>query len=162
MVTRHHQQIPADVMYDTQELLTQLDRLLRPYLLTMTAKERKQLPKMGNKSLSFVEKAYDFATKYPELYPSYLNLSDFAADKADATGLRQLIIGLRQLYDGLESTAVVAGSEAYQSSLDFYHVTRDAAKRNVPGANEVYQELRERFPNGKKRKEETVAPSTED
>ncbi|MDR1606464.1 MAG: hypothetical protein LBS41_05065 [Streptococcaceae bacterium] len=158
MVTRHHQQIPADVMYDTQELLDKIDRMMSPYLLTLTAKERQEMTKMGNKSLSFVEKAYDYATKYPHLYPAYLNLADFAIDKADATGLRQIIISVRQLCDDLESTAMLAGSESFQNSLAFYRSSKDAATRNVPGASEVYSDLKERFPGKKKRKAQPAVP----
>ncbi|MDR0420292.1 MAG: hypothetical protein LBH30_02405 [Prevotellaceae bacterium] len=43
---------------------------------------------MGDKMLSFVEKAYKYARHYQELCPSYLNMEDFDTDLTDATGLR--------------------------------------------------------------------------
>ncbi|MDR2121366.1 MAG: hypothetical protein LBP64_10925, partial [Tannerella sp.] len=56
--------------------------LLAPYVLPLTPKERHDVPKMGNKTLSFVEKALEYARRYPQLCPSYLNIKDFDIDMA--------------------------------------------------------------------------------
>jgi len=49
----------------------------------------------------------------------------------------------------------MAGSEAYIASLSFYNSAKDAAKRDIPGAKAVYEDLRLRFPqaNGRKKEE---------
>lgn len=38
------------------------------------------------------------------------------------------------------------GSEAYIASLTIYNTVKQATKLNVPGADAIYQDLRERFP----------------
>jgi hypothetical protein len=48
---------------------------LAPYLLPFTLTERHDLPKMRGKTLSFVEKAQDYAHQYSALCPSYLDLT---------------------------------------------------------------------------------------
>jgi hypothetical protein len=39
---------------------------------------------MGDKTLSFVEKALDYAHQYPALCPLYLNVAEFDVDMIDA------------------------------------------------------------------------------
>jgi hypothetical protein len=48
-------------------------------------------------------------------------------------------------------TKKVAESEAYQAALVFYNSVKMAARRDIPGAKAVYEELKKRFP-GPKRK----------
>ncbi|MDR3350270.1 MAG: hypothetical protein LBN98_01315, partial [Prevotellaceae bacterium] len=120
-------------------------------VLPLTPEERRDLPKMGNKTLSFVEKAIEYARYYPQLRPSYLDMPAFEADVSDATGLRTVHIAAKQLSDDIDDTVMVAGSEAYQASLVFYNAIKAAAAQDVPGAKEVYEDLKARFP-GVKRK----------
>jgi hypothetical protein len=48
---------------------------------------------------------------------------------------------------------MVAGSEAYQTALLFYNSVKTAAAQDIPGAKEIYEELKARFPS---RKHKTV------
>jgi hypothetical protein len=109
---------------------------------------------MGNKTLSFVEKALEYARRYPQLCPSYLNIKDFDIDMADAIGLRTVHISARQLFDNIDDTVMIAGSEAYKAALIFYNAVKAAAEQNIPGAKEIYSELKARFPRMKHKQEE--------
>lgn len=70
---------------------------MAPYALALTPAERQTLPKMGERTISFVEKAFDFAKQNPDLLPSYLNVERFGADFSDARGLWILLNTVRQL-----------------------------------------------------------------
>jgi GrpB-like predicted nucleotidyltransferase (UPF0157 family) len=109
---------------------------------------------MGDKTLSFVEKALDYSHHYPQLCPSYLNVAEFDIDMKDATGLRTVHIAAKQLSDDIDDTVMVAGSEAYQASLVFYNAVKAAAAQDIPGAKEVYADLKSRFPKVKRKSEE--------
>jgi hypothetical protein len=109
---------------------------------------------MGNKTLSFVSKAQDYAHQYQNLCPSYLNLAAFDTDMSDATGLRTVLIAAKQLSDNLDDTVMIAGSEAYQAALVFYNAVKAAAAQDIPGAKEVYTDLKTRFPRVKRKNEE--------
>lgn len=50
---------------------------------------------------------------------------------------------------------MTAGSEAYQAALVFYKSVKMAAAQDVPGAKAVYEELKTRFPGGKRKTGET-------
>jgi hypothetical protein len=151
MKTPHQSQFPADVLAEAQVRVDQLRALINPHVITLSNRDRMEMLKMGDKTLSFVSKAYDFAQQNSEMIPPYLDLPAFAVDLADATNLRALILSCRQLADALDDTAMIAGSEAYNAALVFYQAAKAASKQHVNGAKEVSKELQERFPRGKAR-----------
>jgi hypothetical protein len=92
---QHMQAIPSTVLAQAQTKVDEAAAMLAPYLLALTPDERHTLPKMGEKTISFVEKAYDFAQKNPNLVPPYLDLDAFGIDFGDAwqTGRFALAFG---------------------------------------------------------------------
>jgi hypothetical protein len=75
--------------------------LLTPYLLALTPAKRWEPPKIGEKTIGFLEKAYDFVRKSPSLIPSYLDLAAFGADFADTHGLGCCLTQFREGLSGL-------------------------------------------------------------
>jgi len=147
---RHSQVIPAAVLEQAQAKMAEVVGLLNPYLLALTPDERHEIPKMGPKTLNFVEKAHEFAHANPNLVPPYLNMAAFDADFTDAHGLWNLNYAVRQLADGVLDTQMIAGSEAYQAALVFYNSVKVAANQDVTGAKALFEELKRRFPGGRK------------
>lgn len=43
-------------------------------------------------------------------------------------------------------SVMAAGSEAYVAALSIYNLVKDAARKNVPGAQTIYDDLKQRFP----------------
>lgn len=151
MENKHVNAVPAEVIEQAQNLLTQVKELMNPYAIVLTPKERHSLLKMGEKSFAFVEKARDIALQNPSLCPPFLDVSEFNLDFRDAHGLWALQNTARQVDEIIGDTAMVSGSEAYHAALAFYNYVKAAAAQNVPGAKAVYEELRTRFPRGKRK-----------
>ncbi|MDR0786056.1 MAG: hypothetical protein LBE74_09295 [Treponema sp.] len=143
---KHVQAIPSTVLTQAQTKVQELAALLAPYMLALTPAERQGLPKMGEKTIGFVEKAYDFARQNPNLVPPYLEVDAFGVDFADAHGLWTLLNAVQQLEEAIDDTEMTAGSEAYQAALVFYKSVKMAAAQDIPGAKAVYEELKTRFP----------------
>jgi hypothetical protein len=143
---QHTQVIPSTILTQAQTKIDEAKTLLAPYLLALTPAERRELPKMGEKTIGFVEKAFDFARQNPNLVPPYLDVDAFGVDFSDAHGLWSLLNSVEQLKEGLDDTEMIAGSEAYQAALVFYKSVKMAARQDIPGAKAVYEELRTRFP----------------
>ena len=158
---KHTQAIPDEVLTQAQAKVDELKELLAPYMLALTAAERREMPKMGPKTIHFVEKAYDFAKQNPNLVPPFLDMDTFGNDFADAHGLWTLTNSIRQLDENINDTEMTAGSEAYQAALVFYNSVKTATAQNVSGAKAVYEDLRYRFP-GSKRKAIQSAPMPAD
>lgn len=144
---QHQQQIPADVLARAHSMINEALALLSPYMLALTPTDRRELPKMGEKTIAFVEKAHEFAKQNPNLRPPYMDMNDFDIDFSDARSLWALLNTVHQLEQTLDDTEMVAGSEAYRTALVFYQSVKMASAQNVPGAKAVYEELKTRFPN---------------
>jgi hypothetical protein len=147
----HAQAIPAAVLTEAQTKIDEVRAALAPYITALTPAERHELPKMGQKTLGFVEKAYDFAQQNPNLVPPYLTMADFGIDFTDAHGLWTLLNTVQQLEQAIDDTEMTAGSEAYQAALVFYKSVKIAAAQDIPGAKAVYDELKTRFPGGRRK-----------
>jgi hypothetical protein len=145
------QAIPAEVLTQAQTKANELKTLLAPYMLALTPSERHELPKMGEKTISFVAKSYDFAKQNPNLCPPYLDMTAFDIDFGDAHGLWMLLNTVQQIHQNIDDTEMAAGSEAYQAALMFYSSVKVAAAQDIPGAKAVYDELKTRFPGGRRK-----------
>ncbi|MDR2510313.1 MAG: hypothetical protein LBC77_06685 [Spirochaetaceae bacterium] len=152
---RHIQAIPQDVLTQAQTKIDEVAALLAPFMIALTPQERHEMPKMGEKTVSFVEKAYDFARHNPNLVPPYLDMVSFGADFGDAHGLWTLVNSIRQLDENAGDTEMAAGSEAYQAALVFYKSVKMAAAEDIPGAKAVYEELKTRFPGARRKSGES-------
>jgi hypothetical protein len=152
MENKHSVVIPPDVLAQVRNLAQQANSLLLPYATPLTPTERRTVAKMGEKTLSCVEKAHEFAQQNPNLVPPCLDMPAFDIDFADAHNLWTVLLVSQQLHENLDDTTMVAGSEAYQAALIFYNSVKMAARQDVPGAKAVYEELKKRFPGGKRKK----------
>jgi hypothetical protein len=124
---QHIQAIPSTVLAAAQTKIDEALTALGPYLLALTPGERRELPKMGEKTIGFVEKAFDFARQNPNLLPAYFSADEFGVDFGVAHGLWTLLNTVQQLEQGIDDTEMVAGSEAYQAALVFYKSVKLAA-----------------------------------
>jgi hypothetical protein len=135
---KHTLAIPQEVLTQAQTKINEVSALLTPYIVVLTPAERHELPKTGEKPISFVEKAYDFANQNPNLVPPYLDINAFGTDFGDAHGLWTLVNSIRQLYENASDTETIVGSEAYQAALVFHESVKMVAIQDIPGAKAVY------------------------
>lgn len=84
----HRQAVPADVLAQIETKSRELKELITPYLVALTGTERRDLPKMGEKSVAFVEKAYQYFIENPALRPNFVDEADYTIDYNDAMNLR--------------------------------------------------------------------------
>lgn len=115
-----------------------------PFLISLTAEERRALPKMGNKSLSFVTNSLTVAQNNPDILPASLKIAEFARDTELAAALAEILTLLEQLTEEVDDTLMAVGSEAMRTSLDVYDYVKTAAKK-TPGLKSVAEQLGERF-----------------
>jgi hypothetical protein len=147
--------IPEADMAEIKASIETLRTKLLPHLKTLSPDDRHELPKMGDKTVSFVQKALEHCRQNPDLVPQFLNVNELALDVQAVETFRSLYRPLEQITDGLSDTIILAGSEAYTAGLMFYNSTKNAAKSKIQKAETIYNDLSNRFP-GKPRKEEPV------
>ena len=152
-------EITEAMVADVAEKLNAIRTALAPVLVVnLTPDERMNMLKMGDKTLAFVRRALNFATQNPSLVPSYLNLEEAWKDYKLTEAISSLLKEFATLRRGLEDTAMVAGSEAYDAALVFYASVRGASRSNIPGAQAIHDELKRQFPR-RSRKDEPAAPA---
>jgi hypothetical protein len=140
--------IDAEMPKDTEEQVVRTlkeTEALFPFMLNLTPKERKALPKMGKKSLDFVERAIMYANENRNMVPPFM---DVEAQDRDLTLLKQVrrILGvLAPFCDKLKDTYHVLGSEAYSSARTFYNTVKRASKAGVLGSGTISKDLAERY-----------------
>ena len=152
-------EITDAMIADVTEKLNAVRTAIASVLVTnLTPTERMNMLKMGDKTLAFVRRALTFAAQNPALVPSYLNLEEAWRDYKLTEAISILLKELATLQRGLEDTAMVAGSEAYDAALIFYASVRGASRSNIPGAQAIHDELKRQFPR-RSRKDEPAAPA---
>ena len=149
----------------TDEEITQLDqavetitKVLGSKLATLDPERRKELLSMGDKTVAFVEKSFEYADMYTKYLPEYIDLPESKIDFVAVKALRKYFAPIETITNGIDDTMRLAGSEAFGSALMIYKSLKAAAKLNLPGAQEAVNDLKNRFPGTKKKKvEETTS-----
>ena len=100
---------------------------------------------MGDKTIAFVQKAFEYAEKNPALMPTYLDLVEAKNDFALAQDLNGILQQVNTVQRAIEDTMMVAGSEAYDAALIFYNSIKATSRGNVPGTEAIYNDLHQRF-----------------
>lgn len=125
--------------------LTEIKALL-PFLLNLTKEERIQLPKLGPASLAFDEHCASYMATAPNLIPPFVDAAEVTKDRNLRLVLADLLREAHKLCEMLDDTLLLVGSEIWMADLSFYQTVRQAARRDVPGADAIYDDLKERFP----------------
>lgn len=128
-----------------------------PKLITLSNEQRIVLPKMGDKTLAFVNKSLEYARQNPGIVPQYLDMTEFAKDVEAVNSLFQIITPLHKLQEELDDTILLAGSEAYTASLVFYSALKSALAAGQSGLKNIYDDLSSRFPGRPPKKPEAAA-----
>lgn len=117
-------QIPPEVLAQVLDLQSQINQLMAPYVIALTPDERHDLPKMAEKTVSFVSKALDYAESNPEFAPKYLDIKALQTDVKAVTDLTSVEQPVQNLFIQLNDTIMMAGSEAYIAALMYYNSVR--------------------------------------
>lgn len=115
---------------DQQAVMTAINTIREklPFLIDLTTDERRELPKMGDKSRAFVSQALDLATQNSDFLPRSFDVAEMRKDVELATSLQTISAALTQLQELVEDTYLAVGSEAYMSALAVYNYARTSGK----------------------------------
>lgn len=120
-----------------------------PFLVTLSAQERRELPKMGPKSVGFDEKCSSYMAKRAEFLPGFVDPAEVQKDRALRAQLLGLAAELETLANTVGDTLQLVSSEVWMADLAYYQSVREAAHRGRAGAQDIYEDLRHRFPGAR-------------
>ncbi len=118
-------------------------KALLPFLKDLTPTERRELPKMGDKSQAFVTAAGTLVGRDTSFLPKKFDTAEFLRDVALLKALLPIRAELVRLTELVDDTTMVVGSDAYVGALVVYQ----NAKANGEGAglDDLLDELGRRF-----------------
>jgi hypothetical protein len=115
-----------------------------PFLINLTADERKGIFKTGPNSMSFVQNALQAALNNPDIFPKSFDVAEFGSDVNLFTVLTDLNTVLSQLASSVDDTRLAVGGEAMKEATQTYNYVKAAAAM-TPGLKPVADQLGERF-----------------
>ncbi len=114
-----------------------------PFLIALSNSQRRMLPKLGDKTRTFVEKAMEVATQNADFLPRSFDVEAMRRELRLFEGLYPILLSLTQLQELVADTHMVAGSEAYACARTVYHSAK--ANGKDAGINTVIDELGRRY-----------------
>jgi len=147
---------PAQVTAATTAIGTIRSNL--PFLRNLTIEERRALPKMGPRSLAFVNQALLAAKANGGKLPASFDLPGFEADLALYNALGPIATQLTQLQELFDDTQLALTSDLYSEALEAYTYLK--AGNATAGLDELKASLSQRFmPRAKPAKEKEATPA---
>ena len=116
-----------------------------PFLIGLTPKERKELPKVGNSNLPFVLKAKTFANEHTGILSREFDLDEYNKDTDLMESMMQIEQEMTVLSELISDTLMAAGNESYMASLLVYYYGKAAHATGIDGLDDVMDELSKRF-----------------
>ena len=115
-----------------------------PFLVTLTADERKSTFKTGPNSLSFVQNSLQATKNNPTVLPGSFDAAGFETDVNLFATLTDVGTQVAQLASEIDDTRLAVGGEAMNEATQVYNYVKAAAK-STPGLKPVADQLGERF-----------------
>ncbi|MFW5916591.1 MAG: hypothetical protein ACOCTM_03870 [Bacteroidota bacterium] len=138
--------MPEEKYQRVQKLIDALYEELDTVVLPLSEDDKKEMQRLGAKTMEFVRNSVKHAKLTPELVPSYIDVKEMEKDLLTTEQMRDISLRMEKLSNLVGDTYVLAGSELYDNSLIFYHSVKGGVKANIPGAEEAYEDLSVRFP----------------
>ena len=122
-----------------------------PYLLNLSAEERKKFRKMGPKSVDYVNENLLGANQFPGSLPSDFPLEEFANDVDAINKLYPLLVASQALTEALNDTLLALSSDAMKEADEVYGFLKTASKRDA-NAKALVEQIARRFKGQGKKK----------
>ncbi|HUZ06123.1 MAG TPA: hypothetical protein VMV89_01405 [Candidatus Paceibacterota bacterium] len=116
------------------------------FAIGLTDDQRRKMLKLGDKTVGFEQKCASYMASRPDLIPGFVDMNQLAQDRAGWSDVADIMHALFDVYQPLDDTEMVLSHQIYLPDLSFYQNVQLAAKRNVPGAQAIYDDLKTRFP----------------
>lgn len=140
---------PEQVSAITQTVADVMSNL--PSISALTVDDRKRLSKLGPGSLQFVQQSVDIVNQNTGLLPGFVNKEELVETFEFYNQMLTIHPLVKQLERLISDLRMESWSSAYSSALTAYSSIKTATSSNVEGAQSVYDTLKPRFKNGRKR-----------
>jgi len=145
MKNKKRTELTAQEQSTIHNALEQVLDILKPHFDTLSSEEKRAIPKMGEGTVSFMEKIVLYSMSDPDFMPPYVDTEKLNTDMAVVKIMSAILKTVKKLHTGLSDTIMLSGSEAYSAGLIYYDTTSMASHKGVLGAADIYNDLKKRF-----------------
>ena len=106
------------------EFIAQI-RALMPFLVDLTMEERQSLVKMGESGRPFVEQSLNLVEQDDSFMPRSFDKTEMRTDMDFYTTMLPVLIQMTQLFEAVNDTLMLTGSDLIMAGLDVYRNAKD-------------------------------------
>jgi len=143
--------VKAQVLTKIQEIFD-----LLTLLINLARDDKRGIPTIGPERAGMIDIFIPQMTANPTLVPSYVNMTEVAADRKLYFDLQDIASPAAALLEALTDTKHVAGSDLFLAFTAYYKNLQEASRRNVPGVDSLLDALRPFFA----RRTQPASPTT--
>ena len=138
--------LSSEEVAQIDQSLTAIEAVLAGKVIALQPEERTQYGRVAESTQVWISKISDYMSNRPELAPAYINVAEFGKDLAARNAIMPRIARLNAVVNGLEDTAILLGTDLYNSAIAYYRNIKLLSQQNVPGAKLIYEDLQQKFP----------------
>jgi len=101
------------------------------FLINLSITDKKRLPKMGTRSVGYVDECIAAFDEFRDLLPANLDLNELRKDRALYDDLNTIAVKVRALNEGLQDTLAALSSDLMTTCNDGYAVLRRNTNRDT-------------------------------
>ena len=126
-------------------IATDKTQQLLPGNANLTPLQRRRLFGVQSRKLGFITKALEIVAARPFFAPPHLSMPDLNRLAANLEEIRQLLALVNQLSRFLDDNLLVGNDTLYRGALAIYRQLQAQARMGVPGAQDLFNILRQFF-----------------
>jgi hypothetical protein len=132
---------------DRDKVLQAVDQInaLLPFLINLTPEERRELPRMGDKSRAFVQASLALAEQDDSFLPRSFDVAEMRQDEDLYNAMTSISTVLTILFEKLGDTMLLTGSDLYVASLEVYDAAKRKGGSDTGGLDQLIGALGQRF-----------------
>jgi uncharacterized FlgJ-related protein len=142
-------------------LLGQMEQALAGKITDLSAEDRKKYGSINEQNKLFVNKVMDYHSTQPQHSAPEIDWTEFSADYESRKFWEGVALRLSSLVRQIESTKILHDYDNYQDSLADYSYTQYRSARNIPGAADKEEALKQFFPRTASEKPIDAPPITD-
>jgi len=148
-----NKKVPLAVLRDAQVKVDEVMGMLAPYCTAQSSPEREAMIRKGPEFFKFMELSCRLAVENSDLISGFTESAVLGKDCSIVRELWIFIAKLNQLKNNIYDMEIAAGSPVLQAALAFYQTVKIAARRDIPGARLIYEELKPTRPSGRRKQQ---------
>jgi hypothetical protein len=116
--------------------------------------QRRRLLGSGVRRYGFIDKTSDLMEVNPQFIPQFIDHNAFKKLIRELEIIRNMNAVIQQIARINGDILLILGDEAFREALSFYGAVRDASRRRVPGARELFRIMQQFFKHPRRASDE--------